>query len=122
MRFAPKPGTTWWQQAVLSVLVRVLPEGNPDFRGTHDQVVEWWLEVDPLGQVSREIGFDRDHRPIVCAPIGPNMGVFTDEEGVPPPLAGELERRALPASSFREAWTRFVTEWKEAHPGRTSDI
>ena len=61
---------------------RVLPLANPQFDRLYDNVVEWWLEVDDLGEPQREIGFDRDGNAIVMGPIGDNLGVFTDTSAV----------------------------------------
>ena len=84
-------------QSAIGVLV---PLANPDFEGRYETVDYWWLEIDEGGQVQREVAFTLDGEPVAVGPLGPNYGIFTDAEGAPSPIDGEVERGA-----FERAWT-----------------
>lgn len=97
------PERTAIKSIVERLLSRLFPLANPDFHDEYRSVVEWWLEIDDEGQVTREIGFDEKGRPIVGAPIGDNLGVFTDEVEAPASLNGSIA-----AADFDLAWKKFV--------------
>jgi hypothetical protein len=98
----PWPAETGWLRWVARVLRVVIPQANPDFEGRYEHVTNWWLEVDDSGLVQREIGFDPTGDPLVAAPLGKNLGVFTDSDGAPEPL-GEL----IEPGEFERMWSEF---------------
>jgi hypothetical protein len=92
-----------------SVLRRILPSGNPDFHDKFGDVRRWWLETDDRWEVHREIGFDERDQPIVAAPLGENLGVFTgDEGGVAFPVDGSVD-----PNDFERVWREFSESWKK---------
>jgi hypothetical protein len=104
-RYRPSRIQSWLE----SLLVRILPSGNPDFQSQLDSVHHWWLEVDDNWGVQREIGFDDRGEPMVAAPLGENLGVFTDDDGgVELPVDGSVDPQA-----FERAWREFTGRWKE---------
>lgn len=42
-------------------------------------------------EVLREIGFDQTGKPVTAAPLGRNLGIFTDMDGAPQPLEDEID-------------------------------
>jgi hypothetical protein len=97
----PWPSETGWLRWLNRVLKLVIPQANPDFEGRYEHVTNWWLEIDDSG-VHREIGFDPTGDPLVAAPLGKNLGVFTASDNAPEPL-GE----AIDPGEFERVWSDF---------------
>jgi hypothetical protein len=96
-----------WEKLPKSVLFRVLtfwiPKANPDFEDTFSEVEYFWLEIDDSGQVQREIGFNKSGEPVTAAPLGKNLGIFTDEARAPKPLEALVSR-----DDFERYFARFA--------------
>jgi len=90
------------------ILFRILtfwiPKANPDFEAKLSEVEYFWLEIDDGGQVSREIGFSKSGEPVTAAPVGKNLGIFTDLEGAPKPLGTPVS-----AADFDLYFSKFVS-------------
>lgn len=86
------------------VLLGTFPRANPDFHDEYDNVTEWWFEVNENGKVSREIGLNKDGAPVVGAPVGNNLGIFTDEEEAPTALGESID-----PEDFECAWKKVAT-------------
>jgi len=57
----------------------VIQTENPDFDDIYAQVNWWLLEIDGYTKkVNREIGLNKDKKPIVLAPWGCNFGLWVD--------------------------------------------
>jgi hypothetical protein len=92
----------------VSLLMWIFPSGNPDFGRKFEDVRRWWLETDDQWAVHREIGFDEHGEPIVAAPLGKNLGIYTDNEGgVPFPVDGTVDQ-----AEFERVWREFTEKWK----------
>jgi hypothetical protein len=101
------------QRLAMRYLSTVLPVANPDFEEAYDRVTDWWLEVDDAGQVQREVGLDAAGAPAAAAPLGRNVGVFTDQAGAPEPLGA-----ALDPAAFEAAWMAVATRLGLLHDDR----
>lgn len=101
----PKPGFV--VKVFLQVLSAIIPQANPDFEVAYEATVRWWLEIDEHNVVNREIAFDRSGTPIAAAPLGDNVGIFTDLDSAP-----EGVGREVPASMFENAWQEVEREWR----------
>ena len=93
-------------------MMKLIPPSSPDFCNSkvdiYHNVVEWWLEIDEKGELARrEIGFDADGNPIVGAPIGKNLGIFTD--GLTPKEFSEPRTK----EEFEQAWEKFTRYYQE---------
>lgn len=80
----------------------VIPKGNPDFEERYERVTNWWLEVDHNGLVQREIGFDDLGHSLVAAPLGKNLGIFTDSDSAPDELGETVDPEV-----FEREWSEF---------------
>ena len=103
-RFGPWRPATGWQRLVERGLRAILAETNPDLDPAYEQVTDWWLEVSDDGRVTREIGFDRSGRAVAVAPLGQNLGVFTDMDHAPTGLG-----QAVSASEFERVWSEVIS-------------
>jgi hypothetical protein len=81
-----------------------IPKGNPDFEDKLGEVHYFWLEINDTGQVTREIGFSQSGEPLTAAPLGENLGVFTDEERAP-----ELLEASVNPNEFESIFLKFRT-------------
>ena len=88
-----------WRRVAYAALHHILPKANPDLDSAYERVQYWWLEIADDGMVTREVAFDASDHPIAAAPLGDNLGIFTDIDAAPSPLGVDIEQRA-----FEEAW------------------
>jgi hypothetical protein len=88
------------------VLKRLLPSENPDLENLYKRASFWWLEFDDNGCPQREIGFDRNRKPIVLGPVGKNSGFLVDS-------ADDWRDFKEPNS---EAEVRFESVWCQLWP------
>ena len=73
-------GDSFWR-VLAGVLSPFVPRSNPEQERLYDQVVLWKIEFDTENHsTSREIGFDRNGKAIVAAPLRKDLGLWTDEE------------------------------------------
>lgn len=89
-------------------LSRILPSANPDFDSTYERVESWWLELDETSAVCRELAFDASGATVAAAPLGENLGIFTDLGSAPEGLGDSVD-----ASEFERTWQRFEEEWRK---------
>lgn len=90
----------------------LLPKANPDFDVVYERVMDWWLEIDRNGQVTREIAFDQSGRAIAAAPLGENRGIFTDSTGAPESLG-----TIVAPEEFDKHWTEILARFRPGKPG-----
>ena len=96
-RFADEKDS--WLIKIVRIFFFWTPLANPDFQARYKDVTTWWLEIGDKNDVVREIGFDAHGTPIVGAPLGKNMGVFTDSGSYPEHGGTPVDTKA-----FEAAW------------------
>lgn len=111
-RFGPWRPPTGWQRLVERGLRAVLAEDIPDLDPAYEHVTYWWLEVSDVGQVTREIGFDPSGRAVVAAPLGDNLGIFTDADHAPDGL-GE----SVSVTEFERVWSHLSSRFAAGNSG-----
>jgi hypothetical protein len=99
-RLGPWRPATGWRRLVERGLRALLAESNPDLDPAFEHVTCWWLEVNDDGRVTREIGFDPSGRAIAAAPLGENLGIFTDSDQAPNGLGEPVS-----ATEFERVWS-----------------
>jgi hypothetical protein len=99
-RLGPWRPATGWRRLVERGLRALLAESNPDLDPAFEHVTYWWLEVNDDGRVTREIGFDPSGRAIAAAPLGENLGIFTDSDQAPNGLGEPVS-----ATEFERVWS-----------------
>jgi len=86
---------------------KALPMANPDFETLYPGVRSWWVEIDDRGEVRREIGFSETLEPIVGAPLGDNVGIFTDLGKAPLKIVGD----PIDVHQFENAWRKLRSRY-----------
>ena len=86
------------------VLKRLLPSANPDLENIYKRTSFWWLEFDDNGCPQREIGFDRNRKPIVLGPVGKNSGFLVDSAD---DWRGFKEPNCKAAAQFESVWCQL---------------
>ena len=78
-------------------------------------VRRWWIEIDEsAGVPEREIGFDESGNVIVAAPLGKNMGFWTDSD-----MTFEWrEHPMVEPAEFEEKWKPFECRWQKGEASR----
>jgi hypothetical protein len=94
---------------VKTILERLLPQANPDFERSYQEVVDWWFELDDKNVVHREVAFNASGRAIAAGPLGENYGIFTDLDSAPEGLGPEVD-----ASTFEQRWQEVRDRWFES--------
>lgn len=88
----------------------VIQTENPDFDDLYRYVDCWYLEIDGYTKkVNREIGLDKDKKPIVLAPWGCNYGLWVDSVVA----LDRIEFEETTEAAFEEKW--IAIEEKLAH-------
>jgi len=107
MRYA-KIQTGPWRKLGFAgkLLSRVLPQANPDFESAYEKCDSWWLEIDEGNVVCREIAFDVSGKAVAAAPLGDNLGIFTDLDSAPEGLTLGVD-----AVRFESEWKEFESAW-----------
>jgi len=91
----------WGQDGLVAkILGRVLPKANPDFEHRYHKVQFWYLELDDIGRVLREVGLDENSVPVVMGPWGDNHGLWTDSHT----MLNSIEYEELAADEFEAGW------------------
>jgi hypothetical protein len=88
------------------MLLRVMPRATPAFDDVYEKVTTWWFEIDEDNLVQREIAFDSSGTAVAAAPLGKNIGIFTDLGSAPEGLGPEV-----PSSTFEVMWQQFEANW-----------
>lgn len=89
------------------VLGSLLPSANPDFGDRFPFVRLWWVEIDDAATPRRELGFGDENLVLVAAPLGDNMGFWTDSSMKLMPSYGEQ----IYPQAFAARWCRFEANW-----------
>jgi hypothetical protein len=108
----PWSRATGWQGILDRALRATLPAANPDLEPAYEHVTYWWLEIDEQGLVTREIGFSPAGRAVAAAPLGKNLGIFTDLDGAPAPLGAAVE-----VADFERVWAEVQDRFSPGQPG-----
>src|SRR3974390_2210684 len=80
-----KLATDWPEDLGRSISERIIrgirwfiPEANPDYKAKMYLVKEWLNEFDDEGNPWREIGVDREGKPVLAGPDAKNYGFWLD--------------------------------------------
>lgn len=96
---------------LLTCMLRMRRECNPDFTARYASIVRWYAEVDPVhSQVLREVGLDDKGRPITLGPFRRNdgfwIGMFADSRRAP-----RIDR-----ATFQNAWSTLEEIYRDRIP------
>lgn len=89
----------------MGLLQHINPRSNPDLTEAYAQVTEWYFEFDAKGhEILRQVGINKDHLPILRAPLkgerGENIGFWKGIEI----HADETDLLPLEGNRFMGAW------------------
>ncbi len=96
------------KKALVGILTKIIPKGNPDFDDKIDEVQYWLVECDnETGMPEREIGLDNQGRVIMKMPHKDNCGYWTDNNLLLNDFKKHFIISEISKDSFEQNWEEF---------------
>ncbi|WP_430466804.1 hypothetical protein [Winogradskyella ouciana] len=95
------------------ILTAILPNGNPDFDHLIEEVKFWRVEYDVNENTTwREIGLDKNRKPIVAMPLAENYGFWTDNN-LELDDYKNFDPQPIDSAEFQLDWNNFKAKMKK---------
>ena len=99
------------KKALVGILTKIIPKGNPDFDDKIDEVQYWLVECDSeTGMLEREIGLDKEGRVIMKMPYQDNSGYWTDNNLLLNDFKNHFIISEISKDSFEQNWESLKSD------------